>query len=150
MAKIDVDTLKQILQRNQIDIRKVSEIIQDIETELEIQAAEKENRPPPVKKQFVILVSDPGQELKGKDYTGWVLQIPEEDSPYTAPERIVRAAYEYNATPKGSRLPLTALGEACEVLPARITKEEHVWIKTREPILVVTTDNNIPKPSAED
>lgn len=150
MAKIDIETLKQILQRNQLDIRKVSEIINDIETELEIQDAEKENRPPPVKKQFVILVSDPQQELKGKDYTGWVLQIPEDESPYTAPDRLIRAAYEYNATPKGSRLPVSSLGEACEMLPARLTKEEQVWIKTKEPILLVQTDNTVPKPTAEE
>jgi hypothetical protein len=150
MAKIDVDSLKQILQRNNIDIRKVSEIIQDVTTEIEIQAAERENRPPPVKKQFVILVSDPEGNLGGKDYTGWVVQIPEEDSPYTAPERLIRSAYEYNTTPKGQRLPIQSIGETCEVVPTRISKEEQVWIKTKEPILVVTTDNVVPKPTGDE
>lgn len=150
MAKIDLESLKLILQRNNIEVRKVAEIIEDVNTELEIQAAEKENRPPPVKKQFVILVSDPDRKLEGVDYTGWVLQIPEDDSPYTAPERLIRAAYEYNTTPKGQRLPLQTIGETCEVAPARITKEEQVWVKTKEPILVVTTDNLVPKPAAEE
>jgi len=149
MAKIDLDTLKQILQRNNIEIRKVSEILEDINTELEILEAEKEQRPPPVKKQFVMLLSDPHGALEGKDFTGWVLQIPEEESPLTVTERLTRAAYEYNTTPKGQRLPITSIGEACEILPARLTKEEQVWIKTREPILAVKTDNTIPKPAAE-
>lgn len=145
MAKIDIDTLKQILQRNNVDVRKVSEILEDINTELEIQQAEKEDRPPPVKKQFVILVSDPEERLKGADMTGWVLQIPEEDSPYTVTDKIITSAYEYNVTPKGQRLPLTTIGETCEVAPAKITKEQNLWIKTKEPILVVRTDNTVPK-----
>ena len=150
MAKIDVETVKQILQRNHVEIRKVSEILEDINTELEIQANERENRPPPVKKQFVMLVSDPEGNLENKDYTGWVLQIPEEDSPYTAPERLIRAAYEFNTTPKGQRLPVTTIGETCEVVSAKILKEEQVWVKTKEPILLLRTDNVVPKPTNDE
>lgn len=150
MAKIDVETVKQILQRNNVEIRKVSEILEDINTELEIQANERENRPPPVKKQFVMLVSDPEGNLENKDYTGWVLQIPEEDSPYTAPERLIRAAYEFNTTPKGQRLPVTTIGETCEVVSAKILKEEQVWVKTKEPILLLRTDNVVPKPTNDE
>lgn len=149
MAKIDIDTLKQILQRNNLEVRKVAEILEDINTELEIQQAEKEDRPPPVKKQFVILVSDPQEKLKGVDMTGWVLQIPEEESPYTVTDKLVTSAYEYNVTPKGRRLPLTTIGETCEVAPPKITKEQQLWIKTKEPILVVTTNNEVPKPKDE-
>lgn len=150
MAKIDVETVKQILQRNNVEIRKVSEILEDINTELEIQANERESRPPPVKKQFVMLISDPEGNLENKDYTGWVLQIPEEDSPYTAPERLIRAAYEFNTTPKGQRLPVTTIGETCEVVSAKLLKEEQVWVKTKEPILLVRTDNVVPKPSNDE
>ena len=145
MPKIDTDSVKLILQRNQVDIRVIAEIMQDISRELEIEAAEREDRPPPGKKQFVMLVSDPHEVLKGRDFTGWILQIPEEDSPLTAPEKLIRAAYEYNTTPKGRRLPLATIGETCEVVPARITKEHQVWIKTKEPVLLITTDNAIPK-----
>ena len=76
MPKIDVETLKFILQRNEPDIRKVNEIMQEIEMELKAQEEEKLNRPPPVKKQFSILIADAEGELKDKDLTGWVVQIP--------------------------------------------------------------------------
>ncbi len=146
MAKIDTETLKLILQRNNVDVRRIAEIMQDVNQELEIEAAERENRPPPVKKQFVMLVSDPDELLKGRDLTGWVVQIPEDDSPYTATDKLIAAAYAYNTTPKGQRLPLTSIGETCEVVPARTTKEQQVWVKTKEPVLVVRTDNLVPKP----
>ena len=69
MPKIDVETLKFILQRNEPDIRKVNEIMQEIEMELKAEEEEKLNRPPPVKKQFSILIADAEGELKDKDLT---------------------------------------------------------------------------------
>jgi len=149
MPKIDVETVKSILQRNEPDIRKVAEIMQDIEMELKAEEEERANRPPPVKKQFTVVLSDPEGELSGKDITGWVLQIPEEDSPATAPERVIRAAYEFNATPKGRRLPVQTIGEACEVVTAKLMKEQNVWVKTKTPILAITAPNQIPTEKVE-
>ena len=78
MAKVDVELVKLILQRNELDIRTVSRIMDDIEVELLNNVDE--DKPPPVKKQWCMLVSDPENTLAGKDFTGWVVQIPEEDS----------------------------------------------------------------------
>jgi len=144
MAKVDIDLVKFVLQRNELDTRQVSSIIEDIEQELKVQ--QEENPPQPrVKKQFVIMVSDPEGDLPQKDLTGWVLQLPEEDSPALAEERIVKSAYEFNQTPKGRRLPVKSIGEACEAVPARILKEQNVWVKTKEPVLLLRTNNEIPR-----
>ena len=144
MPKIDIDTVKAILQRNEPDIRKVAEIMQDIQMELKAEEEERANRPPPIKKQFGIVLSDPDGSLAATDITGWVVQIPEEDSPATAPERIIRAAYEFNTTPKGRRLPVQSLGEACEIVTAKLLKEQNVWVKTKTPVLAVAVPNKIP------
>jgi len=143
MAKVDIDLVKMILQRREIDTRQVASIINEIQEEVRIQQ-ETEEKPPPVKKQFVILVSDPEGELENKDYTGWVLQIPEEDSPYVTEERLTRSAYDFNITPKGRRYPVKTIAESCEVVSARIHKEQKVWVKTKEPVLVCRTNNKIP------
>lgn len=142
MAKVDIELVKMILQRNEVDVRKVAEIINDIEFELK--TLEDDEKPPAVKKQFVFMVSDPEGHLVGKDFTGWVLQIPEEDSPYVSEERLHRSVYEFNVTPKGRRMPVKTIGEACEVVSARILKEQNIWVKTKEPILMVRTENTIP------
>jgi len=142
MPKVDLELVKMILQRNELDIRQVSQIIEDLNVELSAQADEE--KPPPVKKQFTILLSDPRGELEGRDIVGWVLQLPEEDSPHLAQERLIRAAYEFNSTPKGRRLPVKTIGEACEIVSARILKEHQVWVKTKEPVLALTTRNEIP------
>ncbi|MBN2235314.1 MAG: hypothetical protein JW706_09195 [Opitutales bacterium] len=143
MAKVDLELVKMILHRNELDVRVVSQILNELEEEARIQD-EIEDKPPQVKKQHVILVSDPAGELEGKDFTGWVVQIPEEDSPFVALERIFRGAYDFNASPKGRRMPVKKVGEACEVVSAKFFKEHKVFIKTKEPVLVVRTDNAIP------
>ncbi len=149
MAKIDVETLKFILQRNEPDIRKVNDIMNEVEMELKAEEEEKANRPPPIKKQFSIILSDPEGELSEKDLTGWVVQLPEDDSVTAAPERIIKAAYEFNSTPKGRRMPVQTIGEACEVVTAKLFKEQNVWIKTKIPVLAVTCANKIPTEKVE-
>jgi hypothetical protein len=143
MAKVDIELVRRIMQRNALDIQVVSQVINDLESELEIEAAENP-KPPPVKKQFVVLVSDPEGHLEGKDFAAWVCQIPEEDPPMAAEERIHRAAYEFNLTPKGRRLPARTIGEACEAVPARLFKEQNIWVKTKEAVLACRTNNEIP------
>jgi hypothetical protein len=104
-----------------------------------------EEQPPAVKKQFVILVSDPDGKLPKDDFAGWVLQIPESESPATVEERIIRGAYEYNATKKGRLYPTKTIGEALENIPAKHFKETEIWVKTKTPVLVLRTDNEIPR-----
>ena len=143
MAKVDTELIKLILQRNEIDIRTVARIMDDIEIELRNQVDE--DRPPPIKKQWCILISDPKGEMQGTDHTGWVIQIPEDDSPATTQDRIINAAYDYNVSPRGRKIPVQTIGETCEVVPARFFKEQGAWIKTKVPVLMLTTDNKIPK-----
>lgn len=143
MAKVDLDIVKYVMQQNEIDVRLVARIIEQVQKEAEMVAAENPKEPP-VKKQFAIMVSDPEGVMPPNDLVGWVLQIPEDDSPATTEERVVRAAYEFNVTPKGRRMPVQTIGEACEVVPTRLLKEQQVWVKTKEPVLILRTDNKIP------
>jgi hypothetical protein len=144
MAKVDLDIVKYVLEHtDQFDTRQVASLIEQINKAQEEIDAEKPKNPT-VKKQFVILVSDPEGELPEKDYVGWVAQIPEDDSPATTEERIHKAAYEFNTTPRGRRLPVGTIGEACEAVPARLLKENDVWVKTKEPVLIIKSNNKIP------
>lgn len=148
MAKVDVDLVKYVLQRSELDVRQVNAIIEDIERELKVQQEEKVQEPRE-KKQFTMLISDPEGQLPKGEFTGWVAQIPEDDSPATTADRIIQAAYDFNQTPKGRRMPVQSIGEACEIVPAKILKEYKVWIKTKQPVWIVPTDNNIPTETKE-
>jgi len=151
MAKVDVDILKKLLERNDIEARKRNQVLQDIKHLLEQEALEKEMKPPAVKKEFVILLSDPRGHLKGQDVSGWVLQIPEGENAGLALDKLTTAAYEHNASPKGRKFPVETIGEACESVSPKILAEQNVWVKTKIPVLVLRTDNKLPKaPGAPD
>lgn len=144
MAKVDVDLVKMVLQRNALEDGRVAKILSDINEEIAAQEEEAEMKPPPVKKQFVVIASDPEGVLEGKDLVGWVVQIPEEDSPYVALDRMVRAAYEHNQTPKGRRMSLKTIAEIAEHCTAKALKEQNIWVKTKEPVYLVRTDGGVP------
>ena len=143
MAKIDVEKLKHILHRNESDIQKINDILNDIAPELQIEQAEKEARPPLVKKQFITLIADNDGVLVDKDFASWVLQIPEEANPQAVIDKIHQSAYTYNASPKGSRFPVKSMGETLESVSAKIFKENEVWVKTKIPVLAVSCNNQI-------
>lgn len=143
MAKVDMELVKMVLQRNDLDLRMVAQILEDLQNE--VSNAVDEEKPPAVKKQFVIMLSDPKDVLgDAADITGWVLQIPEEDSPFVAEERLCKAAYGFNQSPKGRRMPVRTIAEVCEVVGSKFLKEEKVWVKTKEPVFAVRTNNTIP------
>ena len=144
MPKIEISKVAEILKKNHVDPALLRRLIEEINVAAQPDPAEKEG-PPPVKKQWVILVSDPENQLPKHDFAGWVLQIPETESPATAPDRIFRSAYDYNTTKKGHLYPAKTVGEAIENVPAKFFRETDVWVRTKTPVLVLRTDNEIPK-----
>jgi len=145
MAKVDIELVKDVLQRSQLPALKISEILEEIKHEVKVATQEGSDKEPTVKKQFVFVLSDPYGKFKDDDYVGWVVQIPEDDNPSDVCEQIFESAYDFNITPKGRRYPVKTVTEILEAGSAKIFKEHKLWVKTKEPILVVRTDNKIPK-----
>jgi hypothetical protein len=144
MPKIDVSKVAEILKKNEIAPAVLRRVIEEMNLAVQPEPGDDE-KPPAVRKQFVILLSDPDGRLPKHDFVGWVLQIPEDESPATTPDRIFRGCYDFNATKKGRLLPVKTVGEAIENVPAKHFKESDVWVKTKSPVLVLKTDNEIPK-----
>ncbi len=142
MPKIDVNAVAEILKRNDLDPALLRQIMEELN--LAVQPEVDEEKPPAVKKQFSILISDPDGKLPSGEFTGWVLQIPEDASVTSGPERIHKAAYDFNTTKKGRMMPAKTMADAIENIPAKHFKEQQVWIKTKAPVFMVTTDNEIP------
>lgn len=143
MPKIEVNQVAEIIKRNQVEPTVLRQIVEEMLTLT--RAESDEDQAPPVKKQFVILISDPDGKLPDHDFVGWALQIPADESPATTQERIFRAAYEFNTTKKGRLYPAKTVGEALECIPAKHFKEAEVWVKNKTPVLMLKTDNEIPK-----
>jgi hypothetical protein len=144
VAKVDIELVRKVLQRNDIDYETISQILGDLELEVSTDGEMGGPALPPVKKQFVILVSDPEKKFAAELFTGWVLQIPEDKSPLEVNGQLIRAAYEFNRSRKGSREPAKTITDVCELVPAKVLRAQSLWVRTKEPVLVVRTDNRIP------
>jgi len=73
------------------------------------------------------------------------VQIPENASPFSTPDRIFKGAYDFNASTRGRMLPVKSVGEALESASAKYFKDSELWVKTKLPVAVVKTDNVLPK-----
>lgn len=145
MAKIEVSAAAEILKKHKLDPSTLREIVEEM-NELTA-AADGDVKPPAPKKQFVILLSDMTGILPKKDLTGWVVEIPENASPFSTVDRIFRAAYDFNASKKGRLMPVKSVGEALESASKKYFKESELWVKTKMPVAVMVTDNAIPADS---
>ena len=99
---------------------------------------------PKVKQQYVIVVSDPKKTIT-EELTGWVVQIPDDESVLTVTDRIKKADYNYNASKKGQKYPIKSIGEAVESIGNKFFKPYDLKVKTKEAVFVVVTDNVLPK-----
>lgn len=150
MAKLEINKTAEILKRNltETDPALLRRIIEELNIAAQPDGGDEE-APPAIKKQFVILISDPDGKMPQNDFVGWVLQLPENESVVTTQERIYRAAYDFNASKKGRMMPVKTVGEALENVASKYFKEADLWIKTKTPVLVLRTDNEIPKAATE-
>jgi phosphatidylethanolamine-binding protein (PEBP) family uncharacterized protein len=147
-TKIEINKAAEIIKRADVSPEQLRQIVEEMN--MTVQPEVDEEKPPAVKKQFVILVSDPDGRLpEGFDFAGWVLQIPENESVMTTNERINNAVYEFNTTRKGRLMPARTVGDALENVPSKHLKEQGVWVKTKTPVLVLKTDNEIPRETKE-
>jgi len=144
MPKVDINKVAEVMKKNNLDPAVLRRIIEELNLASQPDPGMGDEETAKVKKQYAILVSDP-HGLIETDFTGWVLQIPEEESPLTVQERLLKATYEYNASKKGRLYPAKTIGDAIEAVPAKFFKEADLWIKTKEPVLILRTNNEIPK-----
>lgn len=143
MPKVDINKVAEVMKAEAIEPAKLRAVIEKLGLEAQPEGGDEST--PPAKKQFVVLVSDPDGKLPKDDFVCWVLQIPESESVATTQERIFRGAYDFNASKKGRLHPVSTVGEAIENVGAKYFKEAEVWAKTKTPVLMLRTDNEIPR-----
>lgn len=146
MSKIEISKVAEVVKKNlPDDLATVRRIIEELNLAAQPDPGDGEESAPAVKKQMVIMVSDPNGKLPEDDFVAWVLQIPESESPATTLDRICRGIYDYNDTKKGKLYPARTIGEGLENVPAKFFKAADLWVKTKTPIIIVSTNNQVPK-----
>jgi len=133
-----IDEILNLLSDSTVDINETSKSEEENAEEPE------GSDEPKVKKQFVMLVSDPNKVIN-KSLTGWVIQMPEDEDVQSVVECIKKGAYNFNASKKGQKYPVSSIGQAIANVSNKFFKPYNVSIKSKEPILIVTTDNILPR-----
>ena len=151
MAKVDIQLVELVLKRAKVDSVQIAKILEDIKYESEV-AKEVSDKEKPQKKQFVFIANDPYGKIAetGYEFAGWVVQIPEDDSPQSALQKLHFGAFDFNITPKGKKMPIKTIDEAVRFGSAKIYKEHNIWLKNKEPVLMITTNGKLPKAQQED
>lgn len=141
--KIDIELVEMVLKRTTLTALQQTQILEDLK--FESKQVVGDDREPPEKKQYVIVVNDPYGKIPttGFEFSGWAVQIPEDDDPHSALEKLHCAAHDFNQTPKGRRMPIKTIAEACEFGSAKLFKERKLWVRTKEPVLVLATNGKI-------
>ena len=142
MAKIDLEVVKRILKRADLESAVMSEILGELQSAVaDTASGDGEPKAAPEKKQFIIVVADNDGLLTDKELVGWVLQLPEEENMLSVSEKLLKTAKAFNLSKRGRKHPVETLGELCEYVPSRIFKEQKLYLKTKAPVLVVPMTN---------
>nr|DAL85807.1 MAG TPA: hypothetical protein [Caudoviricetes sp.] len=155
MPKVDIDLVKAILQRMPVSLEDVSKAMSDLHAELKKQEALKKPRTH-AKKKFLfvayplrdIIVSskkdeDGIQAIESmasdceKMRSGWVIQVLEDENEALIFEKINLVVSDFNNSLKGRRHPVRRLSDAMEFIPSLFWKSQNIWVKTREPVLLL-------------
>ena len=148
MKPKDIEKVKETMMAEEIEPDKINKVVGHLANEPD---AGRKNQT--VKKQWVFVLSDPTGRLSPQffesagfdSFVGWPVQIAEGESIESTMKNVHAALYDFNASPKGRRMPVETIGEGCEAVAARFFKAHNVWAKSKEPIPVVITDNKLPR-----
>jgi hypothetical protein len=138
-----INEIIDLLSNNTVAVDETAATVDEGIAASEETGRDEEGEPKP-KQQFVILVSDTNKIIN-KDLVGWVLQIPEDQDVATVVDSIKKSSYNFNASKKGQKYPVTSIGQAIANVPNKFFKPANLKVKTKEPVYVLTTDNILPR-----
>jgi len=154
MPKVEIEQIEHTAKSVGIEAQKVDNLIIDLKESIE-QEKELKDGQPREKKQFLVIAntSHLSEEDAAKitETPMVVVQFPEDGDHNEVIQGVVTAARSYNIELKESpkkksrRKPVEKILEAISAVQAKFFKNEGIVIKTKEPVIVVTTDNEIPK-----
>lgn len=142
MSKISIEEVEAVLRKQNVDVKIVKNVIDEL---VEVVKEEKDSRAtgPKQKNEFLIVLSDPNNELAGKDFVGWVVQMKDGDDAGLVLGKIQDAARDQNAAKKRKRGIINNMVEAFSGVKRRFLKPKDIMIKTKEPVRCLVTDGKL-------
>lgn len=142
MSKISIEEVEVTLLKQKVDPKIVITIIKEL-TEVIEEAKEDRDTTPKQKNEFLIVLSDPNNDLAGKEFTGWVIQQKQGDDAGLALDKIKEAARATNEAKKRKKNMITTMADAFYATKRFFLKSKNIMVKTKEPIRVLVTDGRL-------
>jgi hypothetical protein len=142
--KIDLEEVEAKMLELKVDPIKVQQVVAELEKVVEEIAEERKAEAGPKQKwEFVIVLDDKEELLKGKEIAGWVVQQPSGDDANLILSKLADAAKNQNEVTKKKANKITDLTSLFEHLKAKFTKEKKVRVKTKELTRVLVTNGKL-------
>lgn len=144
--KIDIDEIPRLLLELKVDqkiVQQAADRAREIATE---NAADAGAKGPKGKYKYLIIASDPDKKCPDlENIPMWVFKVKEDEQHTDVLPRFYKGVYDFNAkSRKGRKNPLKKLGDAIQTVPPKHFKPEKSPVLTKEPVIVLVTDNTIP------
>lgn len=142
--KLALEDIQQALKAVQVEPEqqiKVLNYLQEVIKEHE--EHKQDNAAPKAKNEFGVVLYDTNNELNGKEFTASIYTILQGDNHNTVLNRISSAVREQNEAAKRKRNVINSIGTAFQFLKRRFIKEQNVNIKTKVPVRVIISNNQI-------
>lgn len=118
--KVEIDLVAHTFLKKGVDEKVVNAALQEILSQEEEQKEPSEK----AEKQYVVVTKE------GLD-TCIVCQVPAQDSPDSAIQKLEKAREEFNDTKKGRRMPFENIFELAESNPRKFLVANNVWVKNK-------------------
>ena len=148
MSKISLEEVEAKLREKNVDAQIVKTVIKELE---EVVEEEKDNRDttPKQKNEFLIVLLDPNDELKGRDFTGFVVQQKQGDDAGLVLDKIRTAAHDTNAAKKRKKNMIKTMTDAFHGIKRAFIKSKNIMIKTKIPVRVLITNDKLSEETNE-
>lgn len=146
--KIDIDLVEHILSKYKIDQKTTESIIEDARAEAEAAKADAGGDGQKKSKfKYVIVAADADGSAKVvlERTPFWVFKVKDEENHTDVLPRFFKGVYNFNANSrKGKKNPIKSVGDGIQAVGTKYFKPEKSPILTKEPVIVIVTDNKIP------
>jgi hypothetical protein len=144
MSKISIEEVEAKMLELKVDPTKVAQVISELEKVAEELAEERKAISGPKQKwEHIIVLNDKEGLLKGKEITGWVVQMPTDGDANLIMSKLADAAKAQNEVTKKKANIINDLESLFGHLKSKFTKEKNVRIKTKEPTRVIITEGKM-------
>lgn len=144
---IDADELEHILRKHGVDQKVTKFVVKDAEQVTEDNKPDPTGKAAKTKYKYLIVASDPdGQHVNLDNVPMWVFKVPEDEDHTQVMKRFYDGVYKFNReSRKGKKNPIKSVGDGIQTVGSKFFKPAKSPIVTKEPVIVLVTDNKIPQ-----